>query len=64
MFFHELFNLFDPDVKLAIDFQMQRYPYTVEDLREDFVFYEEIKDREVNAIWYSRVYDAIIVEIF
>ena len=64
MKFQELFKVMDPDTKLAIDFKYNRYTYKVEELEADFLFYEEIKDREVTSVYYSTTYNAIVIELF
>ena len=63
MKFKELFKVIDADMRLAIDYKLGRYTYGVEELKEDFVFYEEIKDHVVHAVWYSKIYGAIVIEL-
>lgn len=59
----DLIKVLAEDQKVSIDYNYERYTYRVYELLEDFVFYDEIKDREIKLVWYSVVYQAQVIEI-
>ena len=63
MKFKELFHVLEATTKISIDYGLKDYPYKVYELGEDFLFYEEIKDLEVTEVWYSTIYNAIVIKV-
>lgn len=63
MKFHELFKVLEAGTKIAIDTGDAMLKYKVYELGEDTLYYEEIKDRIVKEVWYSPIYNAIIIEL-
>ena len=61
----QLIDLMDGDTAVVIAYQYENYKYqSVEELKEDYMFYEEIRDKSIKHIWHSRtLYGCIVLEI-
>ena len=62
---YQLIMLLDADTEFAISYGREIVKYTNRDeLYEDFVFFEEVKDKEVYNIWNSKnLYGCIVIGI-
>lgn len=61
----DLLNTFDSAMPFAITYKGETYKYTDGlELYDDCVFYDEIRDKLVTLIWYSKaLYNCIVIEI-
>ena len=62
---YELINAFDNDVTFAITYKGETYKYVDGlELYDDYMFYDEIRDKVVTLIWHSRsLYNCLVIEI-
>ena len=62
---HQLVHLLDPNMTICIqdDDMALRYD-SVDELRQDFIFYEEVSLREIREIWYSKnLYGCLVITL-
>ena len=63
MKFKDLFAVIEPGTRLVIDYNYEMLQYRTDELYEDSLFYESIKDKEVETLWYSIVYKAQVIKL-
>lgn len=61
--FNELYKTLDVDTRIVINNKEDMLPYKAEDLYADCLFYEEIYNKTVTEIRYSRLYQAIVIKV-
>ena len=61
MKFSEIIELMEGDTQIVVDVNGELYPYKVDDVMEDFIFYDSIRDQEIERLWYSVVYKAMVI---
>ena len=61
----DLLSVLEPGTPFAIGYELETYKYEcVEELCEDFVFYEEIRDKVIYSIWYSKsLYNCMVIDL-
>ena len=62
---HQLIDLMDPNTPVCLEYRMEIYKYDhAATLMEDYMFYEEVRELKIEAIWHSRyLYHCIVVKL-
>ena len=62
---HQLIELMDPDTPVCIEYRFEAIKYySVSELLDDYMFYEEIRNIEIETIWHSQnLYQCIVIKL-
>ena len=61
----KLIDLMDPDTPVCIEYRFEAFKYnSVAELLDDYMFYDEIHNIEIETIWHSKnLYECPVIKL-